>query len=88
MKWVLLICCIVFTGCVSIDYNGKTGQLSYNRFGSQVIDNLAFEKSGDDLKLSLDKIDAKESELTALLSELLSKINYDITKDLSVPVTE
>ena len=65
MRKFLLIGILFISGCVSVGYNAKTGDLSYSRVGPQSLKNIEIE-TPDGGKL---KIGSQESNPTELLRE-------------------
>jgi len=87
--FLLAFCCIFFVGCISIKYNAKTGQLSYFRYGKQIIDNLSIVKEGENVKFKLKKLTVEEEEFSKLIELLANTLDVvqlkGIVSNLKIP---
>jgi len=62
-KMLLVIGLLYMVGCASIEYNPKTGKVSYSRIGDQQIQGFEVRQTKDGLIIKMDK---QQSEADAL----------------------
>ena len=69
---VVLVACLMLSGCVTAKYNAETKEISYNRFGSQELGGVEIILA-DGSSISFEKQKAEDALLRAVAALLLTK---------------